>query len=198
MDASVSSLAEKRAEKDDRRRRIAEARAMTHDPFVQAEKRAQAEIELSVLQRQESIRGLRALADLLEQNPSLPVPDLTAVAWSIDWGGQDDDAERLAEFARTLPGRVEKEVSNSLFELHARLAEGVTYTIRAMRDAVCNRRQVGTKTVQREVPVETRTEVTQEPVYEWDCQPVLRGTFAGTEDEVAGQPDPPAEGPEHH
>jgi hypothetical protein len=160
----------------------------TTDPFTSAEGREQAKVEKSVRQRVEAIRGLRALADLLE-TAAIPVPQIETTVWSL--AGEDERAE-VARIARTLPGRVEKDVNGTLFYLRYPLADGVTYQVITSRDEVCERRKIGTKIVQREVPVKTETVTEEQPVYEWDCAPVI--------EQAANPPDPDPEaiGAEHH
>lgn len=129
-------------------------------------------------ERSERIAGLRALADLLEQHPELPLPGRDLRAYSM---GEDERAT-LAAVARALPGRVTKDTTGlegELFQVYATLGGeegGVIYGGVAYRESVCERRQVGTKVVEREEPTETRTVRETVPVYEWDCDPILRPT----------------------
>lgn len=128
--------------------------------------------------RAEYIAGLRALADLLEQNEILPLPyegtssELTFFTY---------EREQAQAFARLLPGKVDKEVtdSNSFgFELHGAI-HGLRVLVYADREKVCRRVVKGVRTEvrteditqvigQRSVPVEVED-------VEWVCEPLLAG-----------------------
>lgn len=139
--------------------------------------------------RAEAIRGIRMLADLLEQNPEVPLP--------YQLGGGDDisfhflhggrERERMAELARLIPGPLTKHVRGSkeygdYFDLKGSIA-GIRVHLIAFRDAVCERIVTGTREVTKTVPDPTvmvaLVEVTEtvEDV-EWVCGPLLAEAVA--------------------
>jgi hypothetical protein len=133
--------------------------------------------------RAEYVKGLRALADLLEQHDELPLPYQGGKhsPMSLTFLSDDDAKGRLATAARLMPGRLDKQVRESVdygdyFDLHGRI-HGLHVKLTAYRDAVCERIVVGTREVTREVvvPVETRTETVTETVedVEWRCGSLL-------------------------
>jgi hypothetical protein len=60
--------------------------------------------------------------------------------------------------------------------------DGLVLLFSVARDKVCERVQVGTRQVTRDVTVKTGTEVVDEPVYKWVCPPEL-GAEESTEDQ---------------
>lgn len=126
--------------------------------------------------RAEYIAGLRMLADLLEQNPQLLKPH---GAINVIPLGAEQSREQLAAWARALPGRKEKQISERLANLEGRL-RGLTVTVIASRDEVCDRVVTGTREVTEEVPdpealaavpTITRTKTVEE--VKWVCRPML-------------------------
>lgn len=129
--------------------------------------------------RTEYIAGLRALADLLEQNPDLEPP----------YHGYDTDmliiprreAQRavLAAWARALPGRKDKTPSGDYFRLTGGL-RGLKLMVLCDRGEVCEKRVLRTETVTETVPdpvyvaaaplVERETE---REIVEWVCAPSI-------------------------
>ena len=123
---------------------------------------------------------LRAIADLVEQR-DLPMPstiNYDEVAWNILSGGGDDTASRVADLARRIGGTWEKndpaanDYNSKYYEL-SQAFHGLTLTITAHREQVCERVKVGEREVTREVPTATTTVTETEPVYEWRCVPLL-------------------------
>lgn len=141
--------------------------------------------------------GLRALADLLDANPHVPLPhhgSKHSPLAIMHLGGYDEEsraAERAAftETVRALPGQREKRAwtadsTTAYFEVSAQL-EGLYVRVTAFRDTVCERRVTGTRTITREVhdpealaavPTVTLTETVED--VEWECVPLLKGAAA--------------------
>jgi hypothetical protein len=139
-------------------------------------------------ERAERIAGFRALADLLEQNPELPLPYEGGAG-----GGQpltwhflrSDEAKARADMAaaaQVLRGRMDKHADEDYFRLTGNL-RGVHFQLVAFRNAVCERVVVGTEPVTRMVPdpavvvplVEVVEQVEQ---VEWRCGSVLDGAVS--------------------
>lgn len=126
--------------------------------------------------RGEYIAGLRALADLLEQNPGLMAPTghLTVVPL-----GEEQCREQLAAWARALPGKKDKEINDRFANLVGAL-RGLKLKVLAYRDEVCERVVTGVETVTHKVKdpealaavpmIEVTEEVEQ---VEWICRPML-------------------------
>lgn len=140
-------------------------------------------------ERADYIAGLRALADLLESTPELPLPtEPSAFEWQIGYKYPTNEAKRagLAEIARLIPGRFDKndpaesDYNAKYFELTGRLA-GILVRIWAERDAVCRRVVTGTRQVTEMVPAPDAPLVavtkTVEDV-EWRCEPLLAEAVA--------------------
>lgn len=132
--------------------------------------------------RAEYIAGLRAFADLLEQNPDLRLPyhgDRTEMLIFPTYGG--DQRAELARWARLLPGLKRKRARDDNFDLAANL-RGLKLLICCDRDQVCEKRVIGTETVTETVPdpeymaaaplVERETE---REIVEWVCPPSILG-----------------------
>ena len=93
------------------------------------------------------IKGLRALADILDNNPALPLP----------WDGGHasrlsifvETREQAAGYARLIPGKVIKKVTDSSaygFELRGSIA-GLRVLVYAPRPEVCERVVTGSHEV---------------------------------------------------
>lgn len=133
---------------------------------------------MSDFDRVDYIDGLRQLADLLQENPDIPVP-YDGSAASINWIllPREDQKGILAAIARALPGKVEKRVRGDAFDLVGRLA-GLHVKVIADRDEVCARVVTGTETVTKtipdpdvKVPLVTVTETVE--TVEWVCGSLL-------------------------
>jgi hypothetical protein len=133
------------------------------------------------------IAGLRQLADILEQNPALSLPygcgtgDDPSQRVTFYYLSDEDPKGALAEFARIMPGPLQKQEQTDCFALVGKLGalhfDGVVY-----RGAVCERIVTGTETVTRTVPdpdalaAVPTVEVTETVEHvEWRCLPILAG-----------------------
>jgi hypothetical protein len=129
--------------------------------------------------RGEYTKGLRALADLLDNNPELILPydgsnDRYGLLSVIPG---DDSAEQLAAWAKALPGLKKKQVSGEYLYLTGAL-HGLHLQVIGQRDQVCRRVVTGTREVTRTVPdpnapTVTVTETVED--IEWVCEPILDG-----------------------
>lgn len=122
--------------------------------------------------------GLRQLADLLDENPDVPLPyQGTRESMPIAIFCFEDAKAVLAKLARRLHG-VSKEPDGEYYDLAGRLA-GLEIRVTARRSDVCEKVVIGTETVTEMVPdpdaplVEVTREVEQ---VEWICSPILSGT----------------------
>ncbi|WP_433520063.1 hypothetical protein ACQP2T_63725 (plasmid) [Nonomuraea sp. CA-143628] len=126
-------------------------------------------------------KGLRALADILDAHPELPLPYHGDVA-ELDWIEVDENARRhAAVFARVMPGTVAKSVSDGAGQFYLKFKlHGLSLRVISTRAQMCERVVTGTRTVVIEepdpealalVPKVTRTEVVED--VEWQCRPVL-------------------------
>lgn len=129
--------------------------------------------------------GLRTLADLLDENPDVPLPysgsEHNGIMWILQTAEVDQRAV-LQTFARLLPGPVEKGYRATDFDLKGTL-EGLHLHVIADRNTVCERVVTGTREVTREVPdpealAAVPTTVVTETVedVEWICAPLLQAT----------------------
>lgn len=126
--------------------------------------------------------GLRALADILDQHPEIPLPYEGRLG-TISWPVYDGGAERLAAIARVvIPGRREKDTSlDGYFKVIGKL-HGLSLEVWSTRQLVCERIVTGTREVTREVPdpealaavpTVTVTETVEDVT--WECAPLLAG-----------------------
>lgn len=129
--------------------------------------------------------GLRALADLLDTHPDLPLPyegQCTAMSFHFLSG---DAKANLAAAVRAFPGRLDKndpaesDYDRMYFTLTGRL-HGLLVDFTSDRQAVCERVVVGTTEVVVEEPdpnaVAALPKVTRRQVVEqveWRCHPLL-------------------------
>ena len=122
---------------------------------------------------QEFVSGLRALADWYESHPEMPVPMYTPFnVWvDIHYSDPVEVKALIADFARKLPGKVSKESNEQTFKVSADFGGGITLGAGALRSVVCTPKQVGTRII-------PATEAREVPIYEWDCDPILRGPHA--------------------
>lgn len=153
-------------------------------------------------QRTGYIQGLRALADILEHNPGIPLPlhgDAEHTALLIGFYGSDG-REKLAAAARAFPCTWAKDADGKWFNLNGVLGGGLHVQLYAEREQVCTRRVVGVE--DREVeevvtPAVTRKVTKPVEVVEWDCGPLLapRGkppyTTVEVEDTLPDYQQPP-------
>lgn len=135
--------------------------------------------------RSDYTAGLRALADLLDANPDVPLPSRLGrdFSWAV-FGSKVPTGQKvpvaLADLARTLiPGVRNKRADDGYFRVSGKL-HGLNLEVWAMREAVCTRVVTGTETVTRgvldaaalaAVPTTTVTETVE--TVEWVCAPLL-------------------------
>ncbi len=131
--------------------------------------------------RADYITGLRALADLLEQHPEVPLPYQGSHVPMVIHHLGNSSAERDAFLAtvRVLPGTKTKSVNLAdYFDVDAQIV-GLKVQVTAYRDTVCERTVTGTREVTREVPDPaalaavpklTVTETVED--VRWDCLPL--------------------------
>jgi hypothetical protein len=121
---------------------------------------------------------LRAAADFLDQAGDLgTLSGNVEIAFQPNLWSRDDDgrAAELARIARAM-SPCEKEYSASLLQIRHHVGPDVMVEVFTSRSDACERRVVGTRTVERQVvvqPAVTRTETVEEEVVEWDCKPLL-------------------------
>jgi hypothetical protein len=127
-------------------------------------------------ERMTTIQGLRDMADWLENTPEalLGEPRWNGIYVSF-YGAEKEHVVALAG----APGGIGKNYYGASFELIKKFGP-VTYSMGATREAVCTKKVVGTKTVEKEDP-EVRKErlkdipiiEVEEEVIEWECHPLL-------------------------
>jgi hypothetical protein len=145
--------------------------------------------------RSEYVRGLRLLADVIEQHPELPLPMAGDSEWSpVRWyfTVADDPRAEMAAAARALPvaGRWLKEYGEDdpAGEHKARLdmsgmLAGLHVELVAYRDDVCTRIVTGTEDREFDevvTPAVTRKVKRPVEIVEWQCGPVLAAAEDGT------------------
>ena len=114
------------------------------------------------------VTSMREFADFLEaRGLELPEPGYGDATIEISWWLPNK--EELARTARAL-GKCEKKLDEYSYNL-VRKFGNVKFEAWSSRNVVCTRKQVGTKTVEVTVSVVTGTK--EEPVYEWECDPLL-------------------------
>jgi hypothetical protein len=137
-------------------------------------------------------KGLRALADLLDANPDLPLPyDGNGTELNFIEGNDEADRRGAAVFARVMPGTVRKVPRDDYFDLFAEV-HGLKLQWIARRANVCERIVTGIRRVEVEEPdpqalaavPKVKRMVTVEDV-EWQCHPILAAEY-GDDDAVAG------------
>jgi hypothetical protein len=134
--------------------------------------------------RAEYIASLRQLANILEENPKLKLPDLGQYDWSPiyfwDHEGSDSAKASAARFSRAIPGKVEKDIAHGSFYLNGRV--GSLYVRMCLaREAICQKIVVGKETVttrqlKEDLPSEAYHDVIEErDIVEWVCPDSLLG-----------------------
>ena len=126
--------------------------------------------------RSEYTAGLRALADMLDANPELPLP-YNGLRPEIRLSIFTHTREEAAAYARLLPGKVDKEVTDSSYfglDLKGAL-HGLHVLVHVPREKVCTRVVKGTRQVTRTEPIVTGHREVTETVedVEWECGPLL-------------------------
>ncbi len=135
------------------------------------------------IERHEYIKGLRDLADFLEQHPdfpSLPLDGgsaLTIMSYTLT-------REQLASMPRTLGGRWDKDADDTYYHLRRRFGPHQVQLYTSRGD-VCERVQVGTRTVQQPAPDAPPVPMVdvEVPVYEWRCPDSLLADVPVTAEE---------------
>jgi hypothetical protein len=140
--------------------------------------RAEREKQEAAAARQESIDFIRHICDKLEENPDLPnlFTDINYYAWGWD---HEDVKQVLTDLRRALGGTFDKTYDDGYFRLKAKRGDTRVEFI-AQRDAICERRVVGTEMVEveeydakllAEVPKVTVTK--EQEIVEWICPEAL-------------------------
>jgi hypothetical protein len=132
--------------------------------------------------REEYIAGLRAVADLIEATPDLPLPSSELLfSWNV-WPsmGVDDIPAEVARLRRLLPGTFTKNDPGSAYGAAYYQLDGqigaAKLEITTNREEVCERVVTGTREVVKTVPAPgTPTVEVVETVedFEWVCKPLL-------------------------
>ncbi|MBP2704474.1 hypothetical protein JOL79_11675 [Microbispora sp. RL4-1S] len=140
--------------------------------------------------RHEYIRGLRALADALENHPELPLPYQGSHPnygrLSFHFLSSENPRAEMAAARRALGVPLEKDArdGDTYLDLKGNL-HGLYFLLTAFRKDVCERVVTGTREVEIEEPdpaavaslPKVKTTVTIEDV-EWVCHPILAGAAA--------------------
>jgi hypothetical protein len=139
--------------------------------------------EAEQAQRAEFVKGLRALADVLEGHAEVPLPFTgTASALCISFLCRDDARSAMAAAARAFPCSWDKRVwgdETAYFDMVGSL-HGLQVKLNAFRDAVCERVVTGTHEVTEvvkdpealaAVPEVEVTRVVED--VEWICSPIM-------------------------
>lgn len=124
---------------------------------------------------------LRAIAAWLDSHPEFDVDQINFNASPVevsDFG--INSGEEMAEKARAIGGRWEKQPGDELFSLQREITPGVVARLVGWRDQVCTRVVTGTREVEisepdhaavEALPKITRTETVED--IEWRCAPLL-------------------------
>jgi hypothetical protein len=116
------------------------------------------------------VAGLRELADYLEANhTTLPGIEYGYPPNVSVWASKEELAEAVQS-----PGTWEKNFDDATAYFIRRFSGDVLIKFFTGRDNICVKKQTGVKVVKklRELSEEDYIEVT-EPVYEWECKPLL-------------------------
>ena len=127
--------------------------------------------------------GLRALADLIDQQPEIGKYNMVYLSMV------PHDREELVELARELGGRWDKETDGSYFRLNRTFHKGehssITLGLALPHHHVCEQVRTGTRTIEvpdPELVAEIPTIKVEEPIWEWKCPDSL---LAVTREQVA-------------
>lgn len=126
----------------------------------------------------------RAVADFLDAHPGIPVPytavydhqpDVADLSWYMHINGKGDETvqrEAAQAIVRGVGGKWDKEFSDNEARF-AQRRDGLNMLVVVVREAVCERRVVGSETVVvPAIEAEPERTVVRE-IVEWDCSPVL-------------------------
>ena len=120
---------------------------------------------------EECARGLRALADVVEQaDVELGIVQTPVNVYCFT-------ADEMAEKVRAIGGTFVKK-SNSGYLTLSREVEGIGIDVFASHERVCERVSVGTETVEITDPDAPKVSVTRE-VFEWKCPDSLMRSGTG-------------------
>lgn len=133
-------------------------------------------------QRDELVAGLRDLADFLESDRGIQLPlvyprvELGQYFYESTEERKDGCKKKMIAAAKAL-GSSEKQYLGSSFALKKMFGERVHIRFSTEREAVCTKRVVGTKQVQKSRYVDIPGEFDTQEVVEWDCtEPLLATT----------------------
>ena len=123
--------------------------------------------------------ALRELAKFLEETSGWE--DKVSVSIKTYLNTWDDYAPVTEQFKRLLVDlrgykcRIDKEYSDrGFFSLYAHFGAKVTWEAWSSREAVCERKVLGTEIVTEEVVIETETREVEKEIVEWVCHPLLK------------------------
>lgn len=145
------------------------------------------------LRRVHTVAALRELADLAEAHAVVADVLADTILQGGIWGHAsrgDGEPPEVAAAVATVGLRagwkVDKEISEKLYNLHMVSPGGCVVKLLAWRTEMCEQVVVGTREVTEEVPdpillaaVPTVTVTRTEQVTRWQCKPVLGGVPAG-------------------
>lgn len=143
-------------------------------------------------ERAEYINGLRAFANLLENNLDLPMPThgggrYNPLQWLLFNHPEQNQKDDAALIVRAIPGPWEKgTLTDEMFRASGSVC-GLFLEVIVKRDVVCKRTVVGTKKVTKKVVVKTRDEVVDEEIVEWDCGSLLSPALPAGRPELASR-----------
>lgn len=129
-------------------------------------------------ERAEYIAGMRALADVLERTPDIPLPQ-SGTGQSITWVVtiESDQKAATAGIIRAVGGSWSKRPGGTDGHLliPSTYIRGLFVEIIADREAVCVRKVVGTETVTKQIPVTFEEQTVEQDIVEWDCGSLMAG-----------------------
>jgi hypothetical protein len=108
---------------------------------------------------------LKALLDLYKAHPELTPPCL------YQFDAFPEDKDKLFAIGRALSKKVH--LGDSYAQVRLDIDDGLKLIFSVNRSAVCERVQVGTRVVEKDVVITTGTETVVEPIYKWVCPPDL-------------------------
>ena len=127
----------------------------------------------AVEHRADIVAGLRALADLFENEERLPVPEYVTVQQSVmqldkNWKFDHEASKReIKKIVRALGrGRKEKEFNSYEFRVTKKLSERVKVVYSVTREAVCKKVPTGETIIYAAQVIPER----KEEKFEWVCE----------------------------
>ncbi len=133
---------------------------------------------------------LRAVADLIDAHPDLPLPYVTVydhiphkanVSWYLHINQRsEDEAHQKAQaqaIIKALSGKWAKRFDGTTADFEQE-RDGLNLQVSVTREAVCERVVTGTKTVTIPGKPAEPERVEQREVVEWRCEPVLAEAIA--------------------